>query len=206
MGKKQRIMNGDNLLSHKLQPLDHIVYRLFKRYYNSAVNKSMRENQATTFFIHGMVELAKQAFELIFTTRNILSGFSTTEICPLNPDIFTNNDFATSVITDQLPLAFTTDLNLSHVELAEESLPGKGLDNLNNAHENVTSDYCPKIDPRELLETPFPANKVVGNCNSFATVSNMQRSLRDQNCMFVMWPISLLITFSLDQNPKKEKK
>ena len=67
------------------------------------------------------------------------------------------------------PLASTANLNSSRVELAEVSLPEKGLDHLNNACENVASDYCPKTDPREVLATPCPANKDIGNCNSFTT-------------------------------------
>ena len=93
----------------------------------------MRENPVTTFSIYEIAQLAKQEFELAFTSRNILSGFQSTGIFPLNPDIFTDADFAPSAITDRLPLASTTDLNLSRVELEKESLPGKGLDDLNDA-------------------------------------------------------------------------
>ena len=85
---------------HKLQPLDRTVYGPFKRYYNAALDNWMRENPATTLSIYGVAQLAKQAFELAFTPRNILSGFRCTGICPLNPNVFTNDDFAPSAITD----------------------------------------------------------------------------------------------------------
>ena len=61
--------------SHKLQPLDRTVYGPFKRYYNAALDNWIRENSATTLSIYGVAQLAKQAFELAFTPRNILSGF-----------------------------------------------------------------------------------------------------------------------------------
>ena len=128
----------------------------------------MKEIPATAFSIYGIAQLAKQAFELTFTPRNILSAFRSTRICPLNSDIFTDDDFAPSAIIDHEPLASTTDLNSSRVELEEESLSRKDLDDLNDECENVASDYCPKTDFREVLATACPANKDVGSCNSFA--------------------------------------
>ena len=98
-----------------------------------------------------------------------MCNFQSTGICPLNPDIFTDDDFALSAFTDRPPLASTADLNSSRVELEEGSLLKKGLDNLNNACENIASDYCPKTDSRKLLAIPCPENKNVGDFNSFAT-------------------------------------
>ena len=96
MGKKHEIVMVTIYphTSQKLKPLDRTVYGPFKRYYNSALDNWMKENPVPTFSICGIAQLAKQAFELAFTPRNILSGFRSTGICPLNPDIFTDDDFA----------------------------------------------------------------------------------------------------------------
>ena len=96
-------------------------------------------------------------------------AFEALESVPQNPNIFTDDDFAPFAITDQPPLTSTTDLNSSCVELEEELLLKKGLDDLNNACENLAADYCPKSDSRKVLATPCPANKNVGDFNSFAT-------------------------------------
>ena len=54
------------------------------------------------------------------------------------------------------------------MELAEKSMPGKGMDELNNACENVASHYRLGTDTREVLEASLE-NEDVGDCNSFAT-------------------------------------
>ena len=71
------------------------------------------------------------------------------------------------------------------MELEEESLSGKDLNDVNDACENVASDYCSKTDPREVLATPCPANKDVGNCNSFATAP-ICKEVETPNCVFVI--------------------
>ena len=43
------------------------------------------------------------------------------------------------------------------------------MDDLNNACENIASEYCPKTDSKKMLATPCPENKNVGDFNSFAT-------------------------------------
>ena len=53
------------------------------------------------------------------------------------------------------------------MEPAEEPLPGKGMDELNNAFEVVASHYRLETDTREVLAAPAE-NENVGDCNSFA--------------------------------------
>ena len=154
--------------SHKLQSLDRTVYGPFKRYYKAALDNWMRENPATTLSIYGVAQLAKQAFELAFTPRNILSGFRCSGICPLKPNVFTNDDFAPSAITARLPVASTTDLNSSSVERTEELLPAeKDLDELNDTCEEASSNG-PETETT-VLTVSLTANERVNDSNSFAT-------------------------------------
>ena len=129
----------------------------------------MRENPATTLSIYGVAQLAKQAFKLAFTPRIILSGFRCTGICPLNPNVFTDDDFAPSAITDRQPVASTTDLNLSCVERTGELLPAeKDFDELNDTCEEASSN-SPETETTVLTVT-LAANEHVNDSNSFATV------------------------------------
>ncbi|XP_067929421.1 uncharacterized protein [Watersipora subatra] len=99
--------NGISLLtfpphcSHKLQPLDRSIYGPLKRQYNTACNNWMVNHPGRTISIHDIGGLVGQAYPKAFTCENITSGFKVAGIWPFNPDIFTDNDFMGSYVTDK---------------------------------------------------------------------------------------------------------
>lgn len=126
--------NGLSLLtfpphcSHKLQPLDVCVYGPFKKYYGSFVDSWLSQHGGRPVTIYETAELSGQAFARAFTIENIVSSFRATGIYPFNPDIFTDDVFLPSIVTD-IPLEESTSANnLSHgieaadVEIDDETL------------------------------------------------------------------------------------
>ena len=101
--------NGLSLLtfpphcSHKLQPLDVGVYGPFKRYYSSLCDAWMSSNPGKPITIYNVAELSGQAFQRSFTIENITSSFKSSGIHPYNADIFTDDVFLPSLVTD-IPL------------------------------------------------------------------------------------------------------
>lgn len=99
--------NGVHLLtfpphcSHRLQPLDVGVYGPFKNYYNTAAAAWMTSNPGKTISIYTVPELVKSSFNRSMTRNNILSSFEKSGIHPLNPEIFSEDDFLTSHVTDR---------------------------------------------------------------------------------------------------------
>lgn len=57
-----------------------------------------------------MAEFAKNAYYSAFSMRNITSGFKNTGIYPLNKNIFTEDDFLPSAVTDR-PLTIEQQSN-----------------------------------------------------------------------------------------------
>ena len=86
--------------SHHLQPLDKTVCYSIKTYYNSAMDGWMRTNPGRTVTIYQVPELVNQAFMSALTSR-ITSRFRVTGIFPFNRDIFTDEDYAPSILTDR---------------------------------------------------------------------------------------------------------
>ena len=62
----------------------------------------MRCNSGRTISIYDLGSLTGQAFNLAMTPQNILSGFQSSGIYPLNPDVFTEQDYLPSDVTDRL--------------------------------------------------------------------------------------------------------
>ena len=87
--------------SHKLQPLDKTCYGPFKTAINRSFDNWMRSNPGKTITIYEIPQLVTFAHNLSFTPGNITSGFSSTGIYPFNSDVFTDLDFAPSLVTDR---------------------------------------------------------------------------------------------------------
>ncbi|CAI9732654.1 Pogo transposable element with KRAB domain [Octopus vulgaris] len=105
--------NGITMLSfpphctHRLQPLDKAVYGPLKKYTNTAIDDWHINHPGQTMAIYDIPCIVKTAWPLTATPTNILSGFSSTGICPFNRNIFTDSDFAPSYVTDLRDPAFS---------------------------------------------------------------------------------------------------
>lgn len=88
--------------SHRLQPLDKTVFGPLKRFFNQAMDAWMRSNPGKMTTIYDVPGLVNDAFVAAMTPRNILSGFRPTGICPFNPDIFPDDVFEPSAVTDPI--------------------------------------------------------------------------------------------------------
>jgi len=86
--------------SHKLQPLDRSVFGPFKRYYNAACDDWVVENPKP-MQITDIAALVGRSYPLAFTPSNITAGFAATGIEPLNADIFCDDEYIASSVTDR---------------------------------------------------------------------------------------------------------
>jgi len=87
--------------SHKLQPLDRTTFGAFKRYYNAACNSEMLANPGQTITIYKIAKLAGVAFPKAFTPITIKSGFRVSGCFPIDRDVFSDDEFLTSYVTDR---------------------------------------------------------------------------------------------------------
>ncbi|XP_018357454.1 PREDICTED: uncharacterized protein LOC108757511 [Trachymyrmex cornetzi] len=87
--------------SHRLQPLDVAVFAPFKSRYKIVMNEWMLSNPGVTVTIYHVGQFVKEAFLTSFTPHNLTQGFAKTGIYPLNSNIFSNEDFLPSYITDR---------------------------------------------------------------------------------------------------------
>lgn len=84
-----------------MQPLDRCVFGPYKKYYNTAANEWMLSHPSTPITIYNVAELAGKAYTLAFSPSNIPAGFRITGIWPVNENIFGDDEFLGSAITDR---------------------------------------------------------------------------------------------------------
>lgn len=138
--------------SHKLQPLDRSLFGPLKKYYNTAAADWMLMNPGKTITIYEVAGLLGIAFPQAVTPKNIMSGFISSGIWPLNSNIFTDDEFLTSYVTDRPnpvkePLPLVENSVASSSEISGQTTPTK----LPKAKEHFTPEEIrpfPKAPPR----------------------------------------------------------
>jgi hypothetical protein len=86
--------------SHKLQPLDRTVFGPLKSFFYEAQDSWMRENPGIPMTIYHLPSLLERVLYKAPTPSNISKGFSVTGICPFDQNVFTDEEFLPSSVTD----------------------------------------------------------------------------------------------------------
>lgn len=134
--------------SHKMQPLDLTVFGPLKAKYNSACSDFMcnftgTPASAPRITIYDIAGLIGVAYPLAFTPANILKGFSVSGIEPFNSNIFTDQDFMSSYVTDRpLPIQ----------QSAEDDSPGPSRPTLTDG--NMENAEPPPEDLQTKIKSP----------------------------------------------------
>lgn len=87
--------------SHRLQPLDVAVYGPFKARFNQACDNWMMSHGGMPITIYNIAELAGIAFNGALNKDNIRKGFEKTGIWDFQPNVFSDDDFLMSAVTDR---------------------------------------------------------------------------------------------------------
>ena len=87
--------------SHKLQPMDRGVFGPFKANYNEACKNWLLSNPGKPLTIYDVAAITGKAYPLAFTPTNIISGFSSSGLWPINQNIFPDADYFASLVSDR---------------------------------------------------------------------------------------------------------
>lgn len=108
--------------THKLQPLDRTFFKSFKSGYNTAADNWMASNPGKRISFFDIAEIFSVAYNRSASVEKAVNGFSTCGLWPLNEDIFCDEDFAPSELTDE-PQPTTTPSDVPSSQLMPSSLP-----------------------------------------------------------------------------------
>ena len=99
--------NGIELLtipphsSHKMQPLDCCYFKSLKAAYNSAADNWMISNPGKRMSIYEVARIIGEAYLRTAIPNSGMNGFKITGIWPYNKDIFTEEDFLATELTEE---------------------------------------------------------------------------------------------------------
>ena len=116
--------NGIAMLSfpphctHKLQPLYVSVFGPFKKYLLGAQDAWLRNNPGKAITIYDIPKVVSDSLPFAMTCTNITKGFQKTGTYPYNANIFADDDFLPSFVTDRIEPAELVS-ELSHIAYSE---------------------------------------------------------------------------------------
>ena len=87
--------------THKLQPLDRTIYGPLKINYNKQCDQWMLSNPGRRISTYEQAELFGKAYETTAAIGKAVSGFACTGLWPFNPNVFSDEDFLPSMVTDE---------------------------------------------------------------------------------------------------------
>ena len=145
--------------TYRLQPLDVAIYKSLKLHYDKEVTTWLRQHPGRAVQECNIAELVGLAYGQAANVRNATSAFAKTGIFPFNRNIFTDEDFAASDVTDRPLNEATADVSMSEtvdVPIMPADVPTTVDQTVDvpilRAH--VPSSPMPTLDFSSLLPTP----------------------------------------------------
>lgn len=89
--------------SHRMQPLDVSFFGPFKAAYKRECDFFMKSHLAERITPYDVASLVKKAFSDVATMSKGEAGFKATGIFPLNPNVFTDEDFVAAEVLQSEP-------------------------------------------------------------------------------------------------------
>lgn len=100
--------------SHRIQPMDVSFYGPFKAAYKNECNLFMKTQLGRKITQNDIASLFRKAFQKIATVPKAEAGFASTGIYPLNPDVFTDEDFLAADILNKEVVPAESEGNRDH--------------------------------------------------------------------------------------------
>lgn len=160
--------------THRLQPLDVGVNAPFKNYCAKAQDNWLRNNPGKTMSIYEIPEIVRYALPLAVTPINVMSAFRKTGIWPYDPNVFTEDDYASSYITDRLlPPINAADVTLG---VSDEIIANNSVsESVTRIEDNASEAGNIITDERQIFDAPGPSGVV----NLPASSGVIEEQLRD---------------------------
>ena len=170
--------------THRMQPLDTTFFKSLKTAYNNAVDSWMVTNPGRRMSFYDMAGVFNKAFNKSASLDKAVTGFRVCGMWPYDPDVFTDDDFAAAMLTEE-----PTSLENPHAHQAtagpsSDGVPTAGplpdgsptADPSCDRHPNAgpSSDELPSADPScdDHATTDMPADETAASLPTFGCVAS----------------------------------
>jgi len=164
--------------THKLQPLDRVMYGPLKTYYAQECDKWMISNPGKRISDYDIAGIFSSAYTRAATMDKGVNGFACTGLYPFNPDVFGDSDFAPSLTTEIVPTAVVSvpaheasDIILPDVE------PGASIDitlltevNIDATSDGLNEDTTTELDSDKQIQDPVVPVSDLGTSDTLQAV------------------------------------
>lgn len=159
-----------------MQPLDVTFFGPFKSAFRRECDNYIKSHAMIKITPFEIAELFNKAYSQVATIQKGISGFSATGIFPLNPEIFTDEDFCASLTFNQDDTGHETPVTIEIESLTQTDS--------NNTHHSM--DTSPSVSIQEISPIPkILPKRVVRRVaakqhSSILTASSMKSKLEEK--------------------------
>lgn len=147
--------------SHRLQPLDVVFFGPLKRAYNRECDLHMKSKPGEPITVYKIAELFNKAYSTIATISKGTSGFSSTGIFPINPNVFSDEDFP---LESEADVEAVQDIEVNLLEPTNQNEPS-------------SDEEDPTLKAQQPLEPQYQPDQPV----SFHDLSPLPEPTKFQN-------------------------
>ncbi|KAB0803072.1 hypothetical protein PPYR_02666 [Photinus pyralis] len=159
--------------SHRTQPLDVTFYKPLKTAYNAECDKFLKSRPGERITTYELAEIFNKSFSRIATPDKAIKGFEVTGIFPMNPDVFSDDDFMAAENIKAIQQAqqqevpnetqnheATRDQNaaLNANQNDEETLDQNSCDGNGSRKRKEDQDEASEVSFRQILNLPSCSN------------------------------------------------
>lgn len=178
--------------SHRMQPLDVTFFGPLKQAFKRECDLFMKSNSLIKITPYDLAELFNKAYSIVATIQKGVSGFSSTGIYPMNPNVFTEEDFfaANTFATDD-----TNTISPVVIEMNSTSEePSNSTNNIiNNSVPSTSTSSEYRVAFKSITPIPKkPSPKVV-----------RRRSAKQHSTVITSTPMKTIL--ELKENKRKTK-
>ena len=141
--------------SHKTQPLDRCIHNSLKIYYAAECEKWMRNHAGRLVTVYKIAQILTPAYLKAATPANAIQSFKISGIQPFNPDIFSEEDFLASAVTER-PLADSRDEQVLRPADDPEPSSEQPMNDRNTGLETVLAEIRLTCQAERHLEEQGP--------------------------------------------------